>query len=253
MAANENLPAYCFYQVFEPAEPVQIQFDRHYLMYAAKGAIRLEVEEIWWSLPPSRAAWIAAGTSITVVINQPLTCCSVLFKPDFIAPPAETCRVFSLSNIARDMIWHARRWGPELDMLDAHAQHFFSALAFTCAELAVAPTENWIPRGRSDPVRRAIAFTGDNLGQQIDFSAVADAARLSRRALARRFANETGMTWGQILRRMRMIRAVELIANPNSQVLDVAMEVGYLSPSAFAKTFREFTGETPARFRSLCG
>lgn len=80
---KEPLPAYCFYKVFDPEPPKTMCFDRHYLLYAAKGALRLSAHDRNWILPPTRAALIPAGCTINIDITHTVTCCSVLFDTDF--------------------------------------------------------------------------------------------------------------------------------------------------------------------------
>ena len=70
--AEADLAAYCFHKAFDPQPPMVLEGDRHYLLYSAKGAIRLEAEDRHWMLPPSRAAWIPANTPITVTLTQPI-------------------------------------------------------------------------------------------------------------------------------------------------------------------------------------
>ncbi len=243
------LPAYCFRQEFAPEPPRSLTFDRHYLLYAAEGSLRLETQGRVWSLPPSRAAWIAAGEPLEVTIGRPMICCSVLFAPGFIEPPPEPCKVFAVTPLAREMILECQRWGPEAASLDAEAEAFFRVLAAVCRRLAAAPSESWIPSGRGPAVRRAIAFTEAHLDGDPSFAAVAGAAAVSPRSLSRRFAAETGMTWRQVQRRLRMVRAVELVG-AGEAVTEVALAVGYDSLSAFTAAFRDFAGASPRQFRA---
>jgi AraC-like DNA-binding protein len=68
--------------------------------------------------------------------------------------------------------------------------------------------------------------------------------------LARRFEAEVGMSWRATLRRMRVLRAIELLAADDAPVTRVAHEVGYGSLSAFNAAFRELTGATPSDYRA---
>jgi len=249
--AGDDLEAYCVYRIFEPEPPKSHRFDRHYLLYSAKGAMRLEAEDRVWTLPPSRAAWIPADTPIVVGIARPVTCCSVLFHRRFIDAPVSACKVFPVTPVAREMIQHTRRWGPDSGPLDPYALSFFKALAFACTELGSHPSNTWIPKGKSGAVVRALDVTQSRLGEKLGFAEVADAARLSERSLARRFSEETGMTWREVQRRMRMIRALELLSNGGEPVLSVALAVGYESLSAFNRAFQDFAGCTPTAFRKL--
>lgn len=58
--------AYCFSRRFESGAPAAFQVDRHYLVHALNGALRLEAHGLRWTLPPARAALIAANHPIQI-------------------------------------------------------------------------------------------------------------------------------------------------------------------------------------------
>ncbi|MEM5312553.1 helix-turn-helix transcriptional regulator [Paraburkholderia sp. JHI869] len=70
---------------------------------------------------------------------------------------------------------------------------------------------------------------------------------ISERTLARRFAAETGMSLRSWKRRMRLFRAVELLAG-GMGVTRSAMELGYGSTSAFVYAFRREMGRSPQAY-----
>ncbi len=210
--------------------------------------MRLETGGKTWVLPPSRAAWLAANTQIGISFKAPITCCSVLFKLGEIPPPQAACSVFDMTPLAREMILACRAWGPEADIHEPLAWQMFSALATLTQKLAKTPCNTWIPSGRSDTLKRALAFTQARLDMELAFEEVARAAHVSERTLARRFSEETGMTWRQVQRKMRMIRAMEMLAE-DARVTEVAMAVGYGSLSAFNTAFKAFSGQSPTVFR----
>lgn len=200
-------------------------FPGPYLLYAATGAFQLEVAAGRWLLPPQRAAWVAADVPLRLSAHGPGTTNSVLFAANSMPPLAWTIRVFAVSALAREMLLHATRWGVE-HAHDTTADAFFHALAAVCIELAAQPDLFWLPGARSPAVQQALAYTLDQLSEQLTFAAVARAAYMSERTLARRWMSETGMTWSQFVRRARMIRAMELLAEPNSSITDVLYAVG---------------------------
>ncbi len=67
------------------------------------------------------------------------------------------------------------------------------------------------------------------------------------KTLQRRFARETGMTFGQWRQQARLLRGLELLAG-GEKVINVALALGYASPSAFATMFRRQFGQTPSEF-----
>jgi AraC-like DNA-binding protein len=240
---------YAVHQAFERIDSGWRTFPQHYLLYASSGTFRLEVERTQWLLPPQRAAWIAADLPIRVQATAPVTCASVLFAPAMLPEFDYTCRVFTVSPLAREMVRHAMRWGPQRPPDSGTAQTFFLALAAVCCELAQQPDRSWLPRAQSAELARATAYALDHMADDLSLAAIAEVAVVSERTLARRFADEMQMTWRQFLRRARMIRALELLARPEVKVLDVVYATGFESASAFSATFRSFTGETPAAYR----
>ncbi|MCX6044627.1 MAG: AraC family transcriptional regulator [Chloroflexi bacterium] len=246
---NNQPSAYGFHQAFTTLEASWRTFPSHYLLYAATGAFRLEVAHAQWLLPPQRAAWIAADVPIRVTIQAPVTCSSVLFAKGSIPTPPFDCRVFAISPLAREMIHYAMRWGADRDPQDKSADRFFLTLAEICRELAATTDQFWLPRAHSDELKRALAYTVDHMAAEPNFAEVADIAAVSERTLARRFAEETHMTWRQFLQRARMIRAMELLAVGNTKVIETALATGFSSISAFNNAFKNFTGETPTQYR----
>jgi AraC-like DNA-binding protein len=243
-------PAYCVHQDFGPDDGGPITFDRHYLLYAASGSMRLEAAGRTWSLPPARAAWIAAGAPIRVTIPNRITCCSVLFAPDSYAAPTDPLTVFEMTPLARAIILECRAFGPDMPALPLQARQMFDLLATIAAQLSARPSLAWLPSATTAPVRAALAATEDAIGDAISFDAIARAARSGPRTLARRFTQELGMSWSQAQRRLRMIRAAERLAETRDPVTTVALSVGYSSSSAFNTAFRDLMGTTPTAFRA---
>jgi len=235
-----------------------VQFPGPYLLYAATGAFHLEVGNVRWLLPPQRAALVVAGTPLRLTGAGPGTTASVLFAENAISHLAFVCRVFAVSTLAREMLLYAMRWGAVRDPIpdsapNQTADYFFQSLATVCIELATHPDEFWLPQAQSPELQTALDYTLTHLGDPLSVIDVAQAVHVSERTLARRFAEEAGMTWRQYLRRARLIRAMELLATAEPQIIDIAYAVGFTSISAFNHAFREFTGETPSGYRKRFG
>ncbi|HET8969593.1 MAG TPA: AraC family transcriptional regulator [Candidatus Nanopelagicales bacterium] len=242
--------AYAFVRDFDPAPAQPLRVDRHYLLYASRGALRLDAEATTWSLPPARAALIRAGEPIEVTIPQRTTTASVLFSPAFVAAPPAALTVVDMSPLCRALIAECTRWGQDDDgPLDDYATAMFRALAEATWALAARPSPTHMPRGRSSEVRRALELTARQLDDDPTFAAIAAEVGLVPRSLARRFEQELGMTWRAALRRIRVLRAVELLADGESSVTQIAMAVGYQSLSAFNAAFRDLIGQTPTGYR----
>lgn len=243
-------PAYSFFQDFDPAPPAPFLTDRHYLLYAASGAMRLHAGGRCWSLPPARAALIAAGHPITVSLPQRMTVCSVLFATGFTDPPPAPLTVFDMSPLARALILETRDWGRDSGPLSPLAMQIFRTLAAVTWDLCKTPSPAVMPVPSNPALIRALALTEAALSAPPDFATLARSVGQSPRSLARHFATDLGMTWRNCLRQLRMIRAIELLAASDGPIIDVAFAVGYNALSAFNAAFRDFTGQTPSTYRA---
>ncbi len=242
--------AFAFTRSFAPTGPQELLVDRHYLLCASTGALRLEAEGQRWLLPPARAALLRAGRPVTVVIPQPATTASVLFHVDFAPPPPQDLTVFDLDPLARALVAECGGWQESQEPLPPYARAIFGALAVVAWRLAERPSPVVVPAGRSVEVRTALQLTEERLGDEVSFEEVAAHVGLAPRSLARRFEAEVGMTWRAVVRRMRVLRAVELLVADDTPITTIAHEVGYGSLSAFNAAFRELTGATPSDYRT---
>ena len=242
--------AYCFHKSFEPAEPSEFEMDRHYLLYALEGTIRLEADGQRWTLPPARAALIRAGNPITITVLSKLTSASVLFSPDFMDAPEQMLTVFEMSPLARELVRECREWGPESDVLSSFAKRIFETLADVVHRLALAPTKCVLPSPKSPLLAKAVELTERIAASNPTFEDIAVQTNQSPRALARRFSSEMGMTWREVLRHIRIMKAVEVLATTDAQITEIAFEVGYDSMSGFNAAFKDLMQMNPTQYRA---
>jgi AraC-like DNA-binding protein len=243
-------PAHSFVRAFPPEPVRELCVGQHYLLCASAGALRLEAEGQSWSLPPARAALIAAGRPVRVTIPQPVTTSSVLFDTGFVPEPPAALAVFDLSPLARALVAECGRWDDPDEPLSDYAVTLFRALAAVAWSLSERPSPAVMATGTSDELCRALALTEDRLGGPVEVAEIAREVGLTPRSLARRFESELGMTWRAALRRLRVLRAIEALAENDASVTEVAFGVGYSSLSAFNAAFRDLTGRTPTDYRA---
>lgn len=143
-------------------------------------------------------------------------------------------------------------------VLNNHASRLFveQAIDLLCLRLVhghssldTLPTP--LPRGglADWQVRKITAFIRDNLDRQVGLDELAALVHLSRFHFCTAFRRATGHSPHRWLTQQRMARAQELLANPALPITEVALAVGYETPSAFAASFRKATGATPSAFR----
>jgi AraC family transcriptional regulator len=113
------------------------------------------------------------------------------------------------------------------------------------APVAAAPHRGLAPW----QVKRVTTYIHDHLERDIGLQDLADVVGLSRFHFCSAFRLATGRTPHERLTWARIERARTLLADPALRVIDVALAVGYHTPSAFAASFRKTLGLTPTAFR----
>lgn len=242
--------AYSVAQSFDPAPKQPFRVDRHYLLYAAEGVMRLEAAGRIWSLPPARAALIAADEPIEVTLPVSITCRSVLYSTDFVPQPPNVLSVFEMTPLARELVLECSQWGPEEGALSDYADGLFKTLASVAWRLSERPYLLHMPAPKSEAVRKVVERLEQSLADPPGFDELARAVGISPRSLARRISAELGMSWRQIVQKLRVIHAVEALSTSNMPITDIAFAQGYQSLSAFNAAFRDLTGTTPSAYRA---
>ena len=242
----------CAFGLAEDLQPFDSgwhQHNKHQILYSAAGCMHLETDGAQWTLPPQRAAWIAPQIGHRVRSSHQVELRTVYLPPTAATFGGEApCRVFAVSVLGREMILHAMRWGFERDPGDPLANSYFDTLARLTVDWTRSSLPYQLPRARTPELTRAMDYTRDHLDSP-EIERVARAAGMSPRTLARRFGDETHMTWQQWTQTARMLRAMELLSIKGARVIEVAQEVGYRNPGAFSNAFASFAGETPIAFR----
>jgi len=242
--------AYCVHREMGSKDSGNVCFTDHYLAYAAHGSMRLEIESRYFFLQPTKAMWIPANVEVVAKICNSITCCSILFDPLNFPKHSSIVQTIDLTPLAQHMILHCKRWDDRDSANEETARTFFLALAEIVVEGMKAPTSDWVPRGASSMVSRAVDRTMERYMTPLKIGQIASDLSISERTLSRRVVDETGMTWSNLLRRIRIIHARELLTTTELQITRVAAEVGYSSQSAFNRAFKEETLLTPSEFMS---
>jgi AraC-like DNA-binding protein len=236
--------------------------DLHQVEYAFEGTVEVETESARFLLPPQQALWIPAGLVHRTTLRQVRTV-SVFFAPELVdrilarpgAGPALTgagvgdhVRVLAAAPVLKEMILYARRWPIGRASSDAVADGYFEVLARLVIEWLDHEVPLWLPTSTDPAIAAAMAYTDAHLGS-VTVAEVGRAVGLSERALRRHFVAVTGMTWRRYLLESRLLRATARLADPNSNIMDIATEVGFASASAFSRAFRRYAGSGPGAYR----
>jgi len=214
------------------------------LVYAARGVMTVEVEDGAWIVPTHRAVWVPAETVHSIVMTGQVAMRTLYFDPTVSEGLPRACQTIEVSPLLRELILEAVR----LAMLHRDRPSDARLIAVMLDQLATiqaAPMRLPMP---THPRLREIAARMRTVPlEQTSLADVAREANLSARTVERVFAGETSLTFVQWRQRMRMLHALKMLAD-EEPVTQVALAVGYQSPSAFIAAFKRELGATPTQY-----
>lgn len=219
----------------------------HQLLYAFRGTAYVEVGQARYVLPPQRAAWISARTPHRTTLHQ-VEGGSVFLHPKLVNWPVEPVRIIAAQPLLREMVKEAARWHAKDGSKNEFRTSYFRALVHLCREWLRDDMPFWLPSSADPQLARAIDYTLSDLANATAVEAARQAA-MSTRSFRRRFTADLGLTWRDYLVKARLLRSLELLGRPTASVADVALQIGFESPSAFSKAFHRFTAERPTDYR----
>lgn len=220
------------------------QHRRAQLLYASRGVMQVYTPDGVWVVPPQRAVWLPPQTKHEVRSPGALSLRNLYFAPEICAGLPASCCVVTVSPLLRELILHAVSLEPLYDESGA-AGRLMQVIVDQISVLPVVPLHLPLPE---EPRLSAIAQALQS--NPADHQSLEDWGRrvgASARTLARLFQSETGYTFGQWRQQVRLLMALEGLAQGRS-VAAVAAQLGYEKQSAFIAMFKKALGKTPGRF-----
>ena len=106
---------------------------------------------------------------------------------------------------------------------------------------------NWMQE-YSAATKEMVSVIEENYGMRLGLDSFADKFRLTPEYLSNLFAKETGMTFSNYLKKVRIEKAKELILTTDMKIYEVACSVGYPDQKYFSKVFKEYTGVSAKQY-----
>jgi two-component system, response regulator YesN len=100
-----------------------------------------------------------------------------------------------------------------------------------------------------DLIDQVISFIDENYPANIGIGQIAERLNITPNYLSTLFHKKTGINFMSYLKRIRMLKAKEMLADPNIQIQQVAERVGYFSARHFSRLFAEHYGCLPSEYR----
>jgi AraC-like DNA-binding protein len=175
-------------------------------------------------------------------------------------------RRIELDDIARHADWILRLQPVEVSCEEpaatpfAHSPFTSSTMPTVRNPTSIDTADDWVARAlRMDKsalsdlheaLRKSLMLMGERYGDPLSLEDLTRKVHVSPSHLSFLFRTELRISFKQLLLRMRIHRAREILtAEPRRQITDVAFSVGFADLSHFEKSFRKIVGRSPRDFR----
>jgi AraC-like DNA-binding protein/mannose-6-phosphate isomerase-like protein (cupin superfamily) len=217
---------------------------RGQLLYATSGLMRAATESGIWLLPPQRGLWIPAGVVHDQKMLGPTSMRTIYIEAEASRRLGGTCRTIEVSPLLRELIL-ALLAQPVEYPLDPRNEHIVALIALELENARTMHLEIPWPRDR-----RLIGICESILEKPHEPMTLEYWSKIvggSSRTLIRLFIKETGQTFRHWVQQVRLAEALRRLES-GAAVAEIAHDLGYASPSAFAAMFRQTMGQSPTDY-----
>jgi AraC-like DNA-binding protein/quercetin dioxygenase-like cupin family protein len=215
---------------------------RAQLLCVSEGLAIASTASARWVLPAGRALWIPAHEPHAIEPQGATRVLAAYVEPRVAGIEAPVA--MALTALLRELVERLAR----LQASDEAAPEVLHTVELLLLEARAQPPQPLGLHVPDDPIVRELT-RGWVDGDREEISVEDAAARhgISTKTLQRRFERATGMAPARWRRHARLLRSLELLA-AGRPVTEVALEVGYQTPSAYIDAFKDLFGTTPARY-----
>ncbi|MCI8500909.1 MAG: response regulator [Oscillospiraceae bacterium] len=159
----------------------------------------------------------------------------------FVLKPSEPSEIFEAVNKAKIQIEQQNMMLNEQSSLKRQVKENQMALANK-----LLPDEEMLT---NETVKVLITYLKNHFSEEITLGSASEIVHLCPVYLSRLVKKETGNTFLEILTRVRMEQACNMLRDPNNKIYEIALAVGIKDSKYFSQIFKRYYGMTPVEFR----
>lgn len=218
---------------------------RAQLLHSIAGVMRVETDDVLFIVPPGTGLWVPVEVPHAVRMPAGLRMRALFLREDVARAGPDTVAVIAVSGLLRELILAACKAGAAWET----RLPLGPVAEIALHEIGRAATRKLaLPVCRDSRLARVAAALLENPADSRDLAELAKAAGASSRTLARLFRRDTGMSFQEWRRQLRLTEAFARIVQGETPAR-AAASVGYASGPAFGVAFRAAFGITPGRVR----
>ncbi|MBB5369308.1 MULTISPECIES: helix-turn-helix domain-containing protein [unclassified Janthinobacterium] len=212
---------------------------------AVSGVVEVQYAGGHYVVPPQYGIWLPPHTEHLAQNRREAWHSSVYISVAECADLPTQVTALTVSPLLRAMLEHLHRQPPGIPPSAAEAR-FLKVLVDLLATAERAGS--YLPSSDDPLVQKVLNMLQHEPGDSRSVAELAAHVHTSERTLMRRCQRDLGMTLAEWRQRLRVVKAMSLLAQGRT-VESIALELGYASSSAFITMFRRLTQETPDEYR----
>ncbi|RUM07983.1 AraC family transcriptional regulator [Rhizobium chutanense] len=236
-------------KIVQLAEVTSFPMDRHswgQFVYSVAGVIELTVKSSRYAAPPDFGVWLPPETEHLAWAGDETLYLLLDIEQSLCDRLPRQASVLSVGPIAKAILLDLKRRGVR-EPGNADDARLMRVLI---DQLSVgSPLESFLPMSNDRALKQVLDALCKDPSDGRSLSEWASDVHSTERTLARRCTRDLGMSFVKWRQRLRLTRAVAMLADGLS-VQTVAHKLGYGTTSAFIAMFQGTIGATPNAFRS---
>lgn len=217
------------------------------LIHTLSGVIEVRTQLGVWMVPPGRGVWLPAGIEHSLRFIGEVRARTLFVDPLARADLSAQCQVVQISALLCELISVSLSIPPDYAS-GGRDERIMELLLDELRLLSELPLH--LPEPKESQLLEICQQIRNALSSHWELEDVASKLGISGRTLSRRFQRETGLRFSDWVRRAKLLAGLQALAAGTS-VLDVALALGYDSPSAFSAMFKRALGVSPSDYFSL--
>lgn len=220
----------------------------HKIILVVRGQIDVEGGAGGWLVIPNHMIFVPANRPFNLRTSRGMRAHVAFLAPDDYPWHHHGCWVTQANPLVHELL------ALMLSMRDrapddyATLRQLFRTLSHLCREWFSNPKMLWLPAAKSDEMRAFIGYVSTHLADAT-VSTTCEACHLAPRTMQRLSHEEFSFGLKTLIIEVRMMRAMELLAQDSMPIEAVAQSVGYSSVSSFTTAFTNRAGLSPGEYR----
>lgn len=218
--------------------------DRIQLIHTLTGVIRIQTHEGIWIIPPGRGVWIPAHKTHALLSSGDVKARGVFIETSVDTNLMNECRVVAIPALLRELMSSAMQIQTTIQPNTRNER----LLQLILDEVRILPALAFnLPDPQNPRLQQLCLNIKNHLSLNWNLEDTAQQLHISSKTLARHFQRETGLHFSHWVRQAKLMQAMIDLAM-KKPILNVAIDLGYDSPSAFSAMFKRELGMTPSDY-----